>query len=53
MTPQQTPVFIGLAAGAVARFYFGKDWGFSITVGLGAISVYAILTAHKDEKKTT
>lgn len=50
MTPQQKPVLIGLASAAVSRFYFGKDWSYSITIGLAAISVYAILTAHKDDK---
>jgi hypothetical protein len=50
MTPQLKLVLLGLGATAISRFYFKKDLYNSITFGLGAISVAAILTVKEDKK---
>lgn len=45
MTKQEQIVLLGLGAGAVAKFYYGKSWLIAGTIGLAAISAYAILSA--------
>ena len=49
MTPQEKIVLLGAAGIAVSKFYFKQDWKTAAAIGLGVISVYAILTAKSDE----
>lgn len=51
MTPQIRLVLAGVAAFAVARFYYKKETGQSLLYGLATISTVAILTAHTDKDK--
>lgn len=50
MTDQTKLVIAGGVAAIVTKFYFQKDWTLAISVGLGIISVYAILTANTADK---
>lgn len=52
MTPQIKLVLIGAAVAAVARFYYQKDNQTAALYGATAISVVAILTAHKDKPES-
>lgn len=45
MTKQEQIVLLGLGAAAVTKFYYGKSWFVAGTIGLAAISAYAILSA--------
>lgn len=48
MTPQIKLVLIGGIVAAVVKFYYQRDTQTSLLAGATAISVVAILTAHKD-----
>lgn len=49
LTPQSQLVALGVGAGAIAKFYFHKETMQAITIGLAAITVWSLLTAHKDK----
>lgn len=46
MTKQEEIALLAVASGLVAKFYFKQDWKTSAFFGLGAVSIYAILTAN-------